>query len=563
MSIVQSNFPSLYNGDQVIKFTSAKKVKSIQGYQDLPSMEAWYKEDPVKRHLGMQKFFGNQAMTPTGLFPELLSSKSILEVNGVGGSFTYDVPMVEQSFIQTTRDTSDQVKAGQDDSKFKVALNRAFTTGDILTNDAEFGQQVIVTSDVVDQIGDTFIHTVKLATNNREEYFLSSALRKGIQWFKLNHAVLGEYGTNFSHVDFPSTTGHMTCEFTLGDVRGVEAYVTGMADMKSFSGAALASKEYLAKLQAETKKMGELAVIMDVDSSTKETLPATARIGATMQYLVFRELDRLTAQALLFQRAATIRSEHGVVRLNEGLWHQLRRGKIIQYARPGGITKTHIKEAAEYVFRANPQKRFEDRKIKFKCGLQALQNVLEIFSDEVNSQLNRLPQFMGSDRNIPNPISGSNIHELKMDFVRFTEVYLPQIGHVSLVHDPNLDYTIMQDRLSSGMHGNAKAHTTYSMVIWDAEDQEYSNNNELPKGAEVIEGGNPDANVFLVKPEGELMYWGTSHGRYSINKASDIVSSHKQIGQEFWAWNSCAIWVRDVTKFVMIELNPSARKGFK
>jgi hypothetical protein len=562
MSVIQQGHPDLFNGDQVIKFTSAKKVKSIQGYQDLPSMEAWYKEDPAKRHLGMQKFFGNQVGVATGIFPELLQSKSIMEVNGLGGSFTYDIPIVEATSFMTTRDFSNQIKPGLDSSTFKVGLNREFTTGDILTNDAEFGQQFMVTAEVVDQKGDSYIHTVTLVTNDKTEYFLPSNLAKGIEYFKLNHAILGEYGTNYSHVDLPNTVGHMTCEYTLGDLRGVEAYVTGVADKKSFSGAAASSKEYLNKLQSEAQKMGELAVIMDVDKNTRKSLPSSARIGSTMQFLVFRELERLTAQALLFQRAGTYRSSNGVTRLNEGLWHQLRRGKVIKYARPGGITKTHIKEAVEYIFRVNPYKKYEDRRVTFKLGLEAMNNVLEIFSDEVNAQLARLPQFMGADRNIPNPISGQ-LHELKMDFIRFTEVYLPQIGYVKLEHDPNLDYTIMQDRLSAGFHGNGKAHTTYSMVIWDADDQQYSNNREMPKGANIIEGGNTDANVFLVKPEGEMMYWGSSHGRYSINKASDIVSSYKQIGQEFWAWNSCSIWVRDVTKFVMIELNEASRKGYK
>lgn len=34
-----------------------------------------------------------------------------------------------------------------------------------------------------------------------------------------------------------------------------------------------------------------------------------------------------------------------------GLWQQLRRGKIIKYGKPNGITKAQIKEAVEYVFR--------------------------------------------------------------------------------------------------------------------------------------------------------------------------------------------------------------------
>ena len=68
-----------------------------------------------------------------------------------------------------------------------------------------------------------------------------------------------------------------------------------------------------------------------------------------MEFLTMRELERITAQKLLFGRAGTIRSTNGVTRLNEGLWHQLRRGKIIQYGRAGGITRNHLKEAAEYV----------------------------------------------------------------------------------------------------------------------------------------------------------------------------------------------------------------------
>jgi hypothetical protein len=59
-----------------------------------------------------------------------------------------------------------------------------------------------------------------------------------------------------------------------------------------------------------------------------------------------------------------------------------------------------------------------------------------------------------------------------------------------------------------------------------------------------------------------MTYWGKSNGRYDIDKAGGIVSSYKQIGQEFWAWNSCAIWVRDISKFVMIELDKDAAKGF-
>lgn len=566
MSITQQNVPMIYNNDQVIMFTGAKSVKSIQGYQDLPSMYSWYKEDPDKHHLGMMQLWGQQAQVTYPIYRELLQSKSVIEVNGFDGSFTYDIPVEEYKGIYTSRDMSWQAYPGIDGGSFKIVLNREFTTGDILSNDAEFGQQLVVSGEEpVQQLGDGFEHTVKLVDDDKGTWFLASNLAKGISYFKINHVVLGEYGTNYSHVDMPDTVGKMRCEYKLGSIRGVEAYVTGMADSKSFGGAAVASKDYINKLAQEASDLGEIAIMANVKMSGGNRVPdmRTARIGATMEFLVHRELERLTAQALLFQKAGTIRDSNGVARLNEGLWHQLRRGKIIKYGRPGGITREHLKEAAEYIFRANPNKPIAERRIKFKAGKLAFENILEIFKDEVNHQNAALNTWLGADRILPkSPVSGTDLMNLKYDPVRFTNVFIPQIGQLEIVEDTSLNVQPLSDRFSKGFHPEGVAHTAYSLVIWDVADQQYSNNEDLPKGAKMVDGGNKGANVFLVKPEGEMTYWGSSNGRYNINKAGDIVSSHKQIGQEFWAWNSIGIFVKDLTKFIMIELDESARKGF-
>ena len=568
MSITQKNIPMIYNGDQVIMFTGAKDVKSIQGYQELPSLYSWYQEDPDKHHLGMMSLWGQQAQTSYPIYRELLQSKSVIEVNGFDGGFTYDVPVQEYKECYTSRDMSWQAYPGLDGGSFKIVLSREFTTGDILSNDAEFGQQIVVSGEEpVQQYGDGFEHTVKLVDNDKETWFLPSNLAKGLSYYKVNHVILGEYGTNYSHVDMPDTVGMMRCEYKLGSLRGVEAYVTGMADSKSFGGAAIASKDYLKKLLGEAEDLGEVAIMANTKMSGGKKVPdmKTARIGTTMEFLVHRELERLTAQALLFQKAGTIRDSNGVAKLNEGLWHQLRRGKIIKYGRPMGITREHIKEAVEYIFRANPHKPIEERRVKFKAGKQAFQNILAIFKDEVSAQNAGLNtgQLLGSDRLLPySPVSGTDLMNLKYSPVRFTNVYLPDIGQVEIMQDTSLDVQPMADRFSSGMHPEKAAHTTYSLVIWDVADQEYSNNEDLPKGAKLMDGGNKGANIFLVKPEGEMTYWGSSNGRYNINKAADIVSSHKQIGQEFWAWNSIGIFVKDLTKFIMIELDEAARKGF-
>lgn len=573
MSITQQGVPMYYNGDNVIMFTGAKKIKTMQGYADLPSLYSWYQENPEKNHLGMMNLWGQQAQVTYPIYRELLQNRAMIEVNGFDGGFTYDIPVEEYKGCYTTRDMSGQPFPGLDGSTFKIVLSQEFTHGDVLTYDLYRGQQIVVMEEPVMQLGDGFEHTVKLADNDKETWFLPSNLAKGISYMKMNHAVAGEYGTNFSHVDMPDTVGTMRCEFKLGSIRGVEAYVTGMADKKSFSGAAIGqnSKQFLQKLQAEAESLGELAVLMDTTTNARgQRTPNwnTMRIGSTMEWLVHRELEKLTAHALLFQKAATIRDGNGNYRLNEGLWHQLRRGKLIKYARPGGITRAHLKEAVEYIFRNNPYKKVEERRIKFKGGKFAVENVKEIFKDEFNNQLNLLTTstLLRQTTPIPSPIysTGSTATSLNlgMKAVAVTEIYVPDIGMLEIEEDPSLNYHPNVDRFSNGMHGQQMADTAYSLVIWDVADRQYSNNDELPRGAKFIEGADRGSNIFLVKPEGEMTYWGSSRGRYDINKAGDIVSSHKQIGQEFWAWNSIAIWVKDLTRFIMIELDDTARKGF-
>ena len=71
-----------------------------------------------------------------------------------------------------------------------------------------------------------------------------------------------------------------------------------------------------------------------------------------------------------------------------------------------------------------------------------------------------------------------------------------------------------------------------------------------------------NSNIFLVKPEGELTYTGTNNGRWDGGKSVIQQGGLKTLAQEFFAYNSSAIWVRDVTKMVMIELAPSARAGY-
>jgi len=566
MTVNNKGIPYTRFGNQVISFMGRQEVsKAFQGVMDNASLHSWYGEDPVNAHRGLITSWN--AMDPNytkSIYDDLVMDKSVIEVNGWDGYFTYDTPVYEETGCYTEVDMSHQKYPGIDGNIFYITLNREFAPGTVLLYDSFDGDQIIVSEEEeVINTGTGFQHPVKLVTNDKGAWFREDMLAKGIQYFAINHGV-SEYGTRLAKLQMPEPVRHMRNEFRLGSTRGVEAAITGMADSKRLDIANAFAKDYLDKIQNEmdSKGYGEFAVRMDVDSAGKP-IKSSVNIGSTIEYMVHKYLNQLTGTALLFQKAGTITDSNGVIRLNEGLWHQLRRGFRITYGKAGGITKRHIKEAAEYVFRINPDISYEDRVLKFKCGTEAFYNVLEIFSEEIQLQQAQMAPYLGADRQIPNPVQGKDPLNLEWRPIRFTRVSIKDIGVVEITRDTSLDRGLMQDRFSAGMHGGRKAHTTYSMIIWDASSSNYSNNKkDLPKNTTLVEGGNANSNIYVVKPEGPMTYSGMINGRYDMRKSSDIIASHKTIGQEFWAYNNCSVWVEDPSKFVMIELERSDRRGF-
>jgi len=563
MSVQTTNMPLLRNGDQVIGFMKGQDLKNRGGYQDWASLHTWYREDPLKNHMKLQTFFGQQGRTKYqySITNELLANKSILEVNGWEGRFTYDLPVDSVDEMITVVDMSHQEFAGIDETTFKIVLNEELAPGTTLTADAYRGQEIVVSeAEPVRAKSDGFEHTVLLNTKDPDAYYPKQLLAKGIQYFVTGHGV-AEFGTRLAKVRMPLSTGYMTCEFQLGSPRGAESFVTGKADSVRLAGGIAATQDYIDDIMSESNNIGELMVMMDTDKAGNP-IKKTGRVGSVMEFLTLRELDRLTAASHMFQKGGVIKSANGTTRYNEGLWPQLRRGFVKKYGRKGGITKEHIKDMADYVFRANPTLPVIERRLKLKAGTPAYNNILQIFDAEVKEQLNMVSNLLGADRVLPsNPVSG-DLYNLTLKVIRFTNVFLPGIGYVEIVEDTSLNHMGLADRRLSGMHENGYDQTAYSVIIWDALDQEYSNNKQMPKGTKLIEGGNSRANVYMVKPEGEYVYWGRRTGRYDSRTATDIVASFKEMGQEYFCYNNSAVWIADPSRFVMLELDEIAAKGY-
>lgn len=558
------NFPKVINGDTVIGFTNTKKVKDL-GWMDMASLSSWYHDDPNKNHLGMVELFSSMADYRMPVYKNFFKKGAVIEVNGVNGKFTYDLPVRKPTGVYTAKDTSDYSEAhGIDGTVFPIALDQPFTVGDVLTYDAQFGENIIVSEDhEVRKEGDYWVHMVKFVTNDAYGYFPKDKLKAGIQYFKIGHAA-GEYSEKFSNIQAPDNVGTITNEFQLGNHRGVETFYTMYADKKAFSGAALHSQKFWNYFLGQQEAMGtdtngdalDMFFVGKLDRKSGKINSKTVRIGATLEYLVLMELMKLESHSLLFQKAGIINDINGTKRLNEGIWHQIRRGRIIKYAKPGGITRSHIREAGAYLFRNRKDLMPHQRRMKFKCGYMAYLNMMNIFREEVLAQIEGLASYLGTDRTLPSsPIKGANLTSLELEPVMFTKVNIPDIGVVEIEYDPSLDYQPLTDRFSSDFYGDGYAWTTYSMKIEDASSAEYSNAlTNLPSGTTLVGEGGKKENVFYVKPEGGSMWWGYEEGRYNPEKASGIASSMKRMGREFWAHNISAGWVRDISKYICIEL---------
>jgi len=134
--LLTKNFPATMNGDTVIGYTDAKVVKQSIVEHDLSSLEDWYYEDPDKNHLGMLELFSNITNYPLPMYMGMIKQDATITVNGINGSFRYDLPVSETYEVVTVEDTSlKYAKPGIDESFFEIVLNAQFKQGDVITYD--------------------------------------------------------------------------------------------------------------------------------------------------------------------------------------------------------------------------------------------------------------------------------------------------------------------------------------------------------------------------------------------------------------------------------------------
>lgn len=556
--------------DTAVKFKTAGQALSIiqqRGYQDFSTMSEWLDEDYMSNHLGLINYFGQQKGMPETVpfYADMLNSGAVIETNGWDGKFWYDVPVETDNRTKTVGDTSHQQYAGIDGTTFDIILNREFSPGTQITaNGMDVDGIALIVSDaepVNDTPGGGFLHRVYLASNDPELTYPTELLKTDIEYFDTDHGV-SEYGEKLALVHLPGQSNYMTFEFKLGAPKGVETYYTGKADSIEINRRMTRSEDFLDEVENYANQGIEVAFIKQT-IKTPQGSKNIVSVANMMQMLAVKKFNNLMSTALMFGRGFYDNRQKGGVRYNEGAWHQFNRGFIVTYPKKGGFTKMHLQAVSDYAFKENPYLDPIERVLRMKVGSELDVNIDNITREETQLQLNNIASLLGSDNQLPKKaIIGTDLNKLELLPVRFERVTIAGIGKFEKTRDIQLDYgSTYRDRRFNGVHAGGKNAETYAGVAWDITSQEYSNNNKLPQGVTNI-GGNNSSNIYMVVPKGDKVYWGTENGRYSSKSAKDIVASRKTMTEGFFIYGSAAVWIKDPKRFVKVELEKGARRGY-
>lgn len=546
---MKSKLLKQFNNAQVIGITKGSVVKDIS-HMDSHLLHSMDFSDN-KKTLGMLELFENAQIVKVPFLKELMQNNDYIYVNGNEGSFTYEIPM-DIDYCKVIEVVEDDQFLGIDGSSFEIKASHPFKNGEVITYDLYNGAQMIVTEDseVIDD-NDGFIHEVTLVTNNREDYLDASKLKAGTKLFKVRHAI-GEYGTKLGGVSGGGTPQKVKLEYTIGSRQGVEVAYTDFANNMKLNGEAdiydnLVHTAYSLVEGLEGGLKDKYLFFGQIDPRTNKMVEKTMKVEKLMHSLAMAELYKLLGTSMMFSQGATITGINGSKRINEGIYPQMRRGRRYTYRHVGEL-RSRIQTATAAIFEGLTVP-LHKRKVKFRAGYNAYNQVREMFKDEFT---NTLPVALEQDVLGMKLLSGNDRYEQKFETFAIGTAFLNGIGNVELEHDTSMDYDY-GDMVMRGYNAGLSKRS-YSLAIYDVTDPEYSNVYDkaiLPKGV-TIDKRASGKNLYMIKAEDTpTVSFGYRTGRMT---GTNVQSSMAHMGQEFWCHGQIDAWIPDLGRVVLIEM---------
>lgn len=516
----------------------------VSKFTDLGHLYQLYQKDAFTTNMGLLALYNQRRLLNTPLIN--LAGASTMYVNGPEGKFKYQIPYDIGAPIITENLAKDIAKPGIDGQKFKIKLSEnCYTNTDIISYDFSNGVHLYITEDEIYPEGDGYVYTVTIPQNtgNRRSWFPHKYLQPGTEYMKITN-VNGEYDTQKSTISLNG--GKMDLELQMGGHRSVYHWITGYADMIKVS-----DKEGQAVRDwgSAYTRGGAKGVTWFMNKDRNgNPLPSSLKWIDTIEMLLWQEMKQMEEKDYMWSKGGFVwGSGQRKVRVNTGLYEQMRNGNRIQYSK---LTLGLIEEAVSNLY-YNSGVPFEERRTEIQVGTGAMIEISKLLADDFNNTNPFLThQAVGQG------IMYGDAMNLGYGF-RFTSKRFPVAGQVTFVHNQALDNRY--NRAQDGLIGEFPIDS-YTLLILDVSDGSSTNavNKAKPNvDYRVANGFNDTNNIVIIKPQdfSEIM-WGYEFGTHrpgGMGAINGMQSSSQRDGYAIWMKSFGTIWLKDATRTVIIE----------
>lgn len=514
----------------------------VNKFTDLNSLYSLYKKDSFTTYKGMIHLWNQRKLMNTPLITMTELNNSVMYVNGQEGKFRYSVPYDLGLPYMVEDLTGDIEKPGIDGQKFKIKLSEnCFTNTDIITYDYRDGVTLYITEDEIYEESDGWVYTVSIPTANKRQYFPKKFLQPGVEYCKITN-VNGEYDTQKSSIWLRQ--GSLDLEMQLGGGRSVYHWITAYADMLKVDGGD-PRYGYLNQY-SDLRRNSSTLVFFNKDQAGNK-IPGSMKWMNRIEALLWAEMKMMEERDLMWNKGGIVQgSGRRAVRVNTGLYEQMRNGNRVQYTT---LTLNLIEEVLSNLFYSSGIP-FEQRRTRVMLGTGAMIEISKLLADDFK---NTNP-FLVNAGDVKGYLTGTAFN-LGYGF-RFTSKRFPVAGTVEFEYNPALDNRY--NRVQDGLIGEYPIES-YTLMILDVTDGNVTNAAAKTREVEyrVEDGFNDSSNLTLIKPEGWAdTYWGYELGTQhplGAGATKGMYSSSQRDGYAIWMKNNSAIWLKDATRSVIIE----------
>lgn len=511
-----------------------------------------YTKDSFTVYKGLLSLWNQRSIINTPLLEMTELRNSVMYVPNTEARFRYSIPYDLGLPYIVENIERDNVAPGKDGQKFKIKLSEnSYTNTDILTVDMRDGIQVYVSDDEIINDGDGWIYTVELVGSSRRGMaYPQDFMQPGKQYMKIQNTN-GEYDTQMSSIS-SQRTGFMDLEMELGGGhRSVTHWITGYADMMKIDEQ---KHPALAFINQRLQGMGPVTMYGNAGADGR-IAQGSQSWHYTIELLLRAEMEQMTENGLMWAQGGYVSGGQGrkKVRVASGLYPQLRNGNRVTY---NTISLEMIERQVANLF-YNSGIPVQQRRTKIMSGQGGINQI----SKELYDRLKQINPYLIQGKDIPGGLFYGTVQDAGFVLPRFTQFFSPVAGWIEFTHNPALD-NVYGMRDQDGLIGEYPI-TSYTYMILDVTDQNVTNAaSRINSKIRVENGFNDGNNIVLVKPQdyGEL-YWGYIDGTHSHLGAAGMngmQSANSYNGYQIWMKSFGVIWVKDVTRTLLIE---KARPG--